>query len=234
MSVTITSNRALSILRFARSPLVTVSTLWPSRRRAISSSSQIERSSSQTRMLPTRSTSRGRPRSIGQFRSRRRAIGILRLGFLCPLHAPQAQHKIGALANFRPGPYLPLVGLHDLVHNGQAKPGTTFEIRLKGFEDLFGLLRLDARPGVGKIHLPVGAAFPKRYRQLSTLLLHRADCVLAKIPEHLLQLVAISQNPRFRFREAALHADTTVLGDQAVFDQRERRSEEHTFELQSL
>src|ERR1035441_8393768 len=201
MSVTITSNRALSILRFARSPLVTVSTLWPSRRRAISSSSQIERSSSQTRMLPTRSTSRVHPRSIGQFRSRRRAIGILRLGFLCPLHAPQAQHKVGALANFRPGPHLPLVGLYDLVHNGQAKSRAPFEIRLKGLEDFLRLLRLDARPSVGEIHFPVGAAFPKRYRQLSALLLHRADCVLAKVPKHLLQFVAVSQNPRFRSEE---------------------------------
>src|SRR5215472_2520316 len=56
MSVTITSNSALSILRLAPSPPLTVSTLWPSRRRAMSRSSQMERSSSQTRILPTRAS----------------------------------------------------------------------------------------------------------------------------------------------------------------------------------
>src|ERR1700690_4103130 len=57
MSVTITSKRALSSFFLAASPELTVSTLWPSRRRAMSNISQIERSSSQTRMLPMRSLS---------------------------------------------------------------------------------------------------------------------------------------------------------------------------------
>src|ERR1035441_1716596 len=150
MSVTITSNRALSILRFARSPPVTVSPLWPSRLRAISSSSQIERSSSQTRMLPTLSTSRAHPRSIGQFRPRWAADNYL-LGLLRLLHAPQAQHKIGAFADFRPGPHLTLVGLHDLVNDGQPESGATFKIRLEGLEDFFRLLRLDAgSPRIGR------------------------------------------------------------------------------------
>src|SRR5512146_1702008 len=52
MSVTMTSNSAVSILRLASSPETTVSTLCPSLRRAMSSTSQIERSSSHTRMLP--------------------------------------------------------------------------------------------------------------------------------------------------------------------------------------
>src|SRR6266436_5487534 len=57
ISVTTTSYRALSSFFFAASPEFTVSTLWPSRRRAISSISQMERSSSQTRMLPMGATS---------------------------------------------------------------------------------------------------------------------------------------------------------------------------------
>src|SRR5258708_35698002 len=52
MSVTTTSYKAASSFFFAASPEFPVSTLCPSRRRAMSSISQIERSSSQTRMLP--------------------------------------------------------------------------------------------------------------------------------------------------------------------------------------
>src|SRR5207244_11257035 len=59
ISVTITSKMALSSFFFASSPELTVSTLCPSRRKAISSIWQIERSSSQTRMLPMGSASYG-------------------------------------------------------------------------------------------------------------------------------------------------------------------------------
>src|SRR5712692_6252763 len=57
MSVTITSKSAESSFLLAASPELTVSTLYPSRRRVISSISQIERSSSQIRILGMRALS---------------------------------------------------------------------------------------------------------------------------------------------------------------------------------
>src|SRR5208283_5814247 len=142
MSVTITSKSALSILRLADSPPVTVSTLWPSRRRAMSSSSQIERSSSQTRMLPTGFSPRGRQRSSRSLHRSgcrcggRSGNGALRMRILI-FHAPQTKHEAGALAGFRTRPHLAFVRLDDLVHDGQAETGSTFKVRLEGFEDFF-------------------------------------------------------------------------------------------------
>src|SRR5260370_29275019 len=163
MSVTITSNSALSILRLANSPPVTVSTLWPSRRRAISSSSQIERSSSQTRMLPTRSSC-GCQRSSGGCRCGGGG-GCSASGAL--LHAPQPHHDTRAPADSRPRPHLALMRLDDLVHDGHAKPGSTLKVRLAGFEDFFRLLRVYARTGVSETHLPVQAAFGQGHGQRS-------------------------------------------------------------------
>ena len=59
---------ALSILRLANSPPVTVSTLWPSRRRAMSSSSQIERSSSHDENVTHATSSAPAPRPPARFR----------------------------------------------------------------------------------------------------------------------------------------------------------------------
>src|SRR5258707_1258569 len=135
MSVTITSKSALSILRRAASPPVTVSTLWPSRRRAISNNSQMERSSSQTRMLPTSPSSRSGRDSAGQlrFRSRRRSN--------TRFHPPQPHYEAGTLAHFRTRPDFAFMRLHNLVDDRQAESGTLFEIRLEGLEDFFSLLR---------------------------------------------------------------------------------------------
>src|ERR1700688_4921064 len=164
MSVTITSNSALSILRFAASPPVTVSTLWPSRRRAMSSSSQIERSSSQTRMLPTRSSC-GCQRGSGGCRcgGGSSASGALRI-----LHAPQPHHEAATLADRRTRPHLALMRLDDLVHDGQAEAGSAFKVRLEGLEDFFRLLRVYPRTGVGKAHLPVQAALGQGHGQRPT------------------------------------------------------------------
>src|ERR1700690_2027296 len=156
MSVTITSKSALSILRRAASPPVTVSTLWPSRRSAISSSSQMERSSSQTRMLPTIRTSRARHRDPGGFRRRGLDGARVLLRAFALLHAPQAQHKTRPLADLRPSPHLALMRLHDLINDRQAETGTAFKIRLERLEYLFRMLRLNAWTGIGEIHLPVG------------------------------------------------------------------------------
>src|SRR5579862_6360824 len=131
MSVTITSNSALSILRLANSPPVTVSTLCPSRRRAMSSSSQIERSSSQTRMLPTRPSSRNGSGGIGRGRTA-----------TCRYHlieAAQPHHETRPLAHLGTRPHLALVRLHDLIHDGEAESCPTFKIRLERFEDFFRL-----------------------------------------------------------------------------------------------
>src|SRR3979490_704998 len=133
MSVTITSKSALSILRRAASPPVTVSTLWPSRRKAISSNSQMERSSSQTRMLPTSRSSRGGGQRAGRWRQSDTRF-----------HPPQPHHKAATLAHFRTRPDFTFVRLHDLVDDRQAQSGASFKIRLEGLEDLFRLLRADA------------------------------------------------------------------------------------------
>src|SRR6267378_3762741 len=223
MSVTITSNRALSILRLANSPPVTVSTLWPSRRRAMSSSSQIERSSSQTRMLPTRSSC-GCQRSSGGCGGGGggSASGAL---VMRKLHAPQPHYEARALADCRTRPHLALMRLDDLVHDGQAEAGSALKVRLEGFEDFFRLLRVDARTGVGKAHLPVQAALGEGHGQRSTF--GRRLCpycphrVFAEVPEHLFELVAIGQHPGFGLRKATLELDARVLGGEAVFKQGE-------------
>src|SRR5271157_3395640 len=168
MSVTITSNRALSILRLAASPPVTVSTLWPSRRRAMSSNSQIERSSSTTKMLPTRCSSRGQRGSDGF-----RCGGGFARGSL--LQTAQTDHEAGALTDFGTRPHLALMRLDDLVHDGKAQSGAAFEVRLEGLEDFFRLLRLDAGAGIGKAHLPVRAALGEGNGNDSRLTRH-LDC----------------------------------------------------------
>src|ERR1039458_4594137 len=244
MSVTITSKRALSILRLAASPPVTVSTLWPSRRRAISSISQVERPPAQRRISP--------PRPPPRSRRQRRCRGFRRGGSSAsgaPLQTAQSHHEAGALANFRTRPHLALVRLHDLVHDRQAQPGSAFKVRLEGLEDFFRLLRVDAWTSVGKAHLPVGAALGQSHGQRSTFAFHRAHRVFREVPEHLFKLVAIGQHPGFGLLKAALQLDAGVLGSEAVFEQRKRvlhqrnqihaletilRSEEHTSELQSL
>src|SRR5260221_2950696 len=191
MSVTITSKSALSILRLASSPPVTVSTLWPSRRRAMSSSSQIERSSSQTRILPTRSSpgSHRRQRSSCECRCGGScANGALLMSIWIGIgirrfHAPQPHYEARALAQFRTRPHLALVRLDNLVHDGQAEAGSAFEVRLEGFEDFFRLLRVDAGAGIGKSHLPVRAALGQGHGDRSTfgrrLCLYCAHCVFA-------------------------------------------------------
>src|SRR6266478_3574345 len=238
MSVTITSNNALSILRLANSPPVTVSTLWPSRRRAMSSSSQIERSSSQTRMLPTRSSC-GCQRGSGRCRcgGGSSASGTLLMRIL---HAPQPHYETRALADCRTRPHLALMRLDDLVHDGQAEAGSTFKVRLEGLEYFFRLLRVDARTGVGKAHLPVQAALGESHGQRFTfgrrlcLCLYCAHGVFAEVPEHLFELVAIGQHPGFGLREAALELDAHVLGGEAVFEQGEsvleQRNQIHALE----
>src|SRR5208337_3479272 len=128
----------------------------------MSSSSQIERSSSQTRMLPTRSSFCDASERWSR-RLHTCKCGGRRRGSDGDLVEPaQAHYETGALANFRTSPHLTLVRLHDLVDNGQAEAGSTFKVRLERFEDCFRLLGVDARTGVGKAHLPLAAALGER------------------------------------------------------------------------
>src|ERR1700679_3359876 len=85
---------------------------------------------------------------------------ILAVTFLVVLmaHAAQAEYEASPFANLRARPDFAFMRLHNLVDDGQAKAGSTFEIRLKRLEDFFCLLRIDTGAGVGKTHLPIGTA----------------------------------------------------------------------------
>src|SRR5271157_4408370 len=160
----------------------------------MSSSSQIERSSSQTRMLPTRPSfcDPGERRSGNWHACKcgRRSSGGGNL-----VEPAQAHHETGTLANFRTRPHLALVRLHDLVDNGEAKAGSTFKVRLEGLEDFFRLLGIDARTRVGKAHFPLPATIGESDGQASASICSRAGHsthrVFGEVPEHLLELVAI-------------------------------------------
>src|SRR5581483_3452903 len=178
---------APSIFFLAASPEVTVSTLCPSRRSAISSISQIERSSSQTRILAMRSPFSGGGPLSQLFHS------LVRLGrnlHALALRPPQTQNKSGSLALPRTRPYLAIMGLHNLVDDRQSKTCATFKLGLKGFEYFFGLLGTHARSGIAEAHFPVFAfRFYCNAQRASAL--HGSHRVLAKIPENLFKLVAI-------------------------------------------
>src|ERR1700686_3908246 len=176
---------ALSSFLFASSPDFTVSTLWPSRRRAMSSISQMERSSSQTRMLPMRSPSRAR-------RHRRSGLGKelwfrgwpFRRQIFYRRQAAQPEDEDAAFSHSGTRPNLPLMGLDDLVHDGQTQPGAAFEMRLEGLENLLYQLPAHARAGIGEIDLPVLTRLLQGDTEHSTRA-HGAHGVLAKIPENL-------------------------------------------------
>src|SRR5262249_55916222 len=103
----------------------------------MSSISQMERWSSQTRMLAMRHL-----RVHGSWRTLRVGLHLRGPGM------EDFQHKFRAAA--RPGLHVNLgaVGLDDLIDNRQAKPGAAFKMRLEGFEDLFRQVRRDARTSV--------------------------------------------------------------------------------------
>jgi hypothetical protein len=96
--------------------------------------------------------------------------------------------------------------LHDLVNDGQSQPGAALEIRLKGLEDFLDLLRRHAGSGVGERDLPVVAQRIHFGRQRSAIF-HGAHGVLAEIPEHLLEFVAIGDHPGGAHGKPALNRD---------------------------
>src|SRR2546429_9352144 len=148
ISVTITSKMALSSYFFACSPELTVSTLCPSRRKAISSIWQIERSSSQTRMLPMGSASYGGTLVCGCCQGR---VIDAAWGGDFRAHATQPKNKHATLTHLGTGPKLAFLRLHNLINNGQAQPRAAFKVRLEGLEYLFHNLRRNAAVCVGAI-----------------------------------------------------------------------------------
>src|SRR5450432_449701 len=224
MSVTTTSYKAPSSFLLAASPEFTVSTLCPSRRKAMSSISQMERSSSQTRMLPMRSSSDG---SGSRHISNHSGMG---LSILRDLHTAQifgcdqtaqTENKHAALARLRAGPHFALMGLHNLVDDGQPQPRATLKLRLERLENLVDDLRINARPGVGKIDLPIVThCFHPNSKCASAL--HRTNRVFAEIPKYLLDLVSIGQGQRFLYGVMPFNANARVLRDQTMFQQGQR------------
>src|SRR5580704_9605857 len=213
MSVTTTSYNALSSLFFAASPELTVSTLWPSRRRAMSSISQMERSSSQTRMLPTRFSYHGDgSRDIsGRFGACMPIGGDLhQTQILRGDHAAQPQNEDATLPRLGAGPHLAFVGLHDLVNDGQSQSRATLELRLERFENLVDDLRVNAGTGVGEIDLPVITDCLDRNTKGATAM-HGANRIFGEIPEHLFDFVPIGQSQRFLHSEVALDANASIL-----------------------
>src|SRR5260370_37287606 len=173
----------------------------------MSSISQMERSSSQTRILATS------PPGCGNRRRFREQTG-LRLArrdlaqpegerCLC-LQAPQFQNESSSLTLPRSRPHLAFMRLHNLVHNGEAQPGTAFKVRLEWLEDLFYLLRAHAGSAIGKNKLPIGS---QRLDTTSETASPRpvAHTLFAEPPKHLLDLVAISQHPGFANRKVTFY-----------------------------
>src|SRR5947209_20627218 len=110
----------------------------------------MERSSSQTRMLAMTYLSSGQwPVPSGQ----QRALHNLTDFAIC-LGAFQLEDEFRALAGLGAHGNTPIVGLHDLVGDGQAKPGATFEPRLIGLEYLLHLLARHAGAAIGEPNAP--------------------------------------------------------------------------------
>src|SRR5580698_555836 len=159
----------------------------------MSSISQMERSSSQTRMLATRPPSgcgqrglEGRGAARGRCH-RRGALGV---------EAAKPQNKRRSLPFLGPRPYLAFVSLHDLVDDGEAKAGAALKVRLERLEDFFHLLRAHSGTGIGESDLPVVADRLDRDGQ-SSATPHGANRVFTNIPENLLELVAVGDGRGF-------------------------------------
>src|SRR5215469_12756952 len=98
----------------------------------MSSISQMERSSSQIRMLGMGALPDQPLRQ--RFRTERLAgIGDLRNrgDRDCLRGLAQSKHKSAALPQLRPYPNLAFVRLHNLIHDREAQTGSTLELRLK-------------------------------------------------------------------------------------------------------
>ena len=119
-------------------------------------------------------------------------------------------HKRGTLTQSRACPDFALVTLHDLVDDGQSQAGAAIEPGLKGLEDFLGLLRAHAVSGVSKVDLPI---VPDRFQRHGegTAVLHRAYRVLAEVPEHLPNLVAVGKGHGLIHPEMAHDHDAGIF-----------------------
>src|SRR5215472_912742 len=185
---------AASSFFFAASPEFTVSTLWPSRRRAMSSISQMERSSSEIRILAMDPPGGRTVRVSGSGGMKLGEVAGFRAGaHLGGVDAPQPHYEHAALPRHGARPNLAFVRLHDLVNDGQPQSRTALKLRLEGLKNFFNHLRTHPWPGVGEVDLPIAACRLKRNPE-SPFGLHRPQGVFAEVPEDLLQLVAIGKN----------------------------------------
>src|ERR1700688_832511 len=215
ISVMMTSYSAPSILCFATCPACTVSTRCPSRRKEMSSISQMDRSSSQTRMLATATSS-----GCGE---RASLVGRVLFGgdrASC-FEAVQAQYEGSSLPGLGSRPDLASMRLHNLVDDSQSEPGTALEVGLKGLEYFFNLLRTHARPGVRESNLPILSERLEGDCEPATTF-HCADGILAEIPKHLLDLVAIGDCPGLTGGKVAFDGDPGFFRRHTMLHERQR------------
>src|SRR5579883_2871086 len=132
------SYRAESSLRMAASPEFVVSTLCPSLRNMISSISQIERTSSQTRMLATNTS------------------GYYHRGIISTLYRRLRARdgKFRSATRRRCDVDGCLVSLHNLVNDGQTKPCTAFKTRLEWLKNLVSVLCGNSRTMIAERNKP--------------------------------------------------------------------------------
>src|SRR5689334_9366538 len=123
----------------------------------MSSISQMERSSSQMRMLGMRSLPDQPLRRVA-IAVRPRRVGH-RLGFTLfrrLLRATaQAQHKCTTLPGLGPCPYLAFMRLNNLVNNRKTQTSASLKLGLERLEYLFDHLGTHAGAGVRKRELPL-------------------------------------------------------------------------------
>ena len=138
------------------------------------------------------------------------ATGSLAEKFSAAASPAQAENEDAAFSDLGTRPHLAFVRLHDLIHDGQTQPGAAFELRLEGLKDFLHQLPAHAGTGVGKVDLPVLADLLHRNPEHSPGT-HGTDSVLAKIPEHLLDLVAIGNGESLLDVIVPLDANPGVL-----------------------
>src|SRR5258706_9614479 len=185
----------------------------------MSSISQMERSSSKTRMLARHPPFGGgscdlRGSNRLQFGPgegfRRRSAGRP-----FSIEPPQPQDESGSLPWLGSSPHLAFMRLHDLVDDRQAEARAAFKARLEGLENLLRLLRSHSSSSIRKTNLPVVSQAFDAYLQ-SAAVPHGADRVLGDVPENLFNSVAIPDYPRLGNGKPALDSDARIFDGHAV------------------
>src|SRR5258708_323798 len=192
----------------------------------MSSISQMERSSSQTRMLATRPPFRPTRCKFHGGQGVQLRFGRI-FGLKCRkppsfgIEPPQPQHESGSLPRLGPCPNFAFMRLYDLVDDRQSETGAPFKVRLEGFEYLLRLLRSHSGSCIRKAHLPVVSQTLDGHLK-STAGLHGSHRALRKVPKDLFDFVSVGENPRFRSHEPALYGDAGIAHGHAMSDQSKR------------